>query len=286
VSSRQPRWRSVERINQQLSPEAKGGGGGSMITQPVRRDFQDTAFWKADLVTDAQGRAQVSISLPDNLTTWNLTAKGVTGATQVGDARADIVSTKDLLLRPVTPRFFVVGDKAHLEAVVNNNTDKDVSVDVRLDAQGLTLSSNAQQPLTIRAHDKAKVAWDTTVSAVSQVVVKLTATGGALQDAVEQTLPVSDPALPRSSARQGRWITRRRSRSIACDARQERGELKVELSPSLAAASRNSLNYLKSFDYECSEQTVSKFFPNVVTYLALKNPESNAPTCRRICKKT
>ncbi|MBI4789218.1 MAG: Ig-like domain-containing protein, partial [Chloroflexi bacterium] len=59
--------RSVERANQQLTPEAKGGGGG-LLAEPVRRNFQDTAFWKADVVTDAAGRAQVSIPLPDNLT--------------------------------------------------------------------------------------------------------------------------------------------------------------------------------------------------------------------------
>jgi alpha-2-macroglobulin len=263
--------RSVDRINQQLSPESKGGGGGGLITEPVRRDFRDNAFWKADVVTDAQGRAQVSIPLPDNLTTWNLTAKGVTTATQVGDARVDIVSTKDLLLRPVTPRFFVVGDKAHLEAVVNNNTDNDLSADVRLDAQGLTLSGSAQQPLTIRAHDKAKVAWDTTVNAANQVVVKFTTTGGRLQDAVEQTLPVLRPSSPEVVGTAGQVDTQTKEQiQLPATLDKSAGELKLELSPSLAAASRNSLKYLESFDYECSEQTVSKFFPNIATYLALK----------------
>ncbi len=275
--------RSVERVNQQLSPEAKGGGGG-LLEQPVRRDFRDTAFWKADVVTDAQGRAQVSIPLPDNLTTWNLTAKGVTNATQVGDAHTDIVSTKDLLVRPVTPRFFVVGDKARLEAIVNNNTDKDISADVRIDAQGLALSGSAQQPLTIRAHDKAKVSWDTTVNghvlidgsvvtmnAVERVVVKFTTRGGGLQDAVEQTLPVRRPTSPEVVGTAGQVETQTKEQiRLPAVLDKSAGALKVELSPSLAAASRDSLKYLESFDYECSEQTVSKFFPNVATYLALK----------------
>ncbi len=263
--------RLVERVNLQLSSDAKGGGGASPITQPVRRDFRDTAFWKADVVTDAQGRAQVSIPLPDNLTTWNLTAKGITTANQVGNAHTEIISTKDLLLRPVTPRFFVVGDKARLEAVVNNNSDKDISADVHIDAQGLTLSGNAQQPLTIHAHDKAKVSWETTVNAVAQVTVKFTTTGGGLQDAVEQTLPVLRPISPEVVGTAGQVDTQAKEQiKLPSVLDQSAGELKVELSPSLAAASRDSLDYLKSFDYECSEQTVSKFFPNVATYLALK----------------
>ena len=262
--------RSVERANQQLTPEAKGGGGG-LLAEPVRRNFQDTAFWKADVVTDASGRAQVSIPLPDNLTTWNLTAKGVTAATQVGEAKSDIVSTKALLVRAVTPRFFVIGDKARLEAVVNNNSDKDVSADVKIEAQGLTINGNATQPLTIRARDKAKVAWDTTVGAVEKVTVKFSVNGGGLQDAMELSLPVNRPTSPETVATAGQVETQAKEQiQLPATLDKSAGELRIELSPSLAAASRASLKYLDSFDYECSEQTVSKFFPNVATYLALK----------------
>ena len=44
-----------------------------------------------------------------------------------------------MLIRPVVPRFFVPGDKVLLEAVVNNNTAQDVTVDVALQATGLQL---------------------------------------------------------------------------------------------------------------------------------------------------
>src|SRR5262249_43720531 len=121
--------RSVERLNQTVAAGGKGGGGGGGAAEApsvVRRNFQDTAYWKADVTTDASGKAQVSITLPDNLTTWNVRAKGVSADTKVGDANIDIVSTKDLLLRPVTPRFFVVGDKVRIEAVANNSTSNDI----------------------------------------------------------------------------------------------------------------------------------------------------------------
>ena len=269
--------RSVERINQQLQVEAKGGGGGGLPANPVRRNFQDTAFWKADVETDASGHAQVSIPLPDNLTTWNLTARGVTAQTLVGLAKTDIQSTKPLLVRPVAPRFFVVGDKTLLEAVVNNNTDQDVSADVRLDAQGLTLNSGAQQPLTIKAHDKGKVTWQTVVNPAEQVVVKFsadagssTANGQALQDALEMTLPILRPTSAETVATAGQVDTQTAEQiQVPADADKSAGALQIDLSPSLAAASRASLSYLEQFDYECSEQTVSKFFPNVVTYQAL-----------------
>ncbi len=48
------------------------------------------------------------------------------------------------------------------------------------------------------------------------------------------------------------------------------GELRIQVSPSLAAGMTDSLTYLEHFPYECVEQTISRFLPNVITTHALK----------------
>ncbi len=52
----------------------------------------------------------------------------------------------------------------------------------------------------------------------------------------------------------------------------------MQLDPSLAAGMQAGLEYLEHYEYECTEQTVSRFLPNVLTYRALtalniENPE-------------
>src|SRR6185295_12170326 len=118
----------------------------------VRGDFRDTAYWNPSVITNADGEATVDITLPDNLTTWRLDARGVTQDTLVGQGTVDIIATKDLLIRPVTPRFFVVGDRVQLAAVVNNNTPDDLSVDVILAGSGFTIaeSTPAKQTVTVK----------------------------------------------------------------------------------------------------------------------------------------
>src|SRR5205823_2980228 len=71
---------------QEGGPGSKGGGGAvkAGAADFVRGNFQDVAFWRGNVTTDANGQAQVSVALPDNLTTWRATALGVTGETQVG----------------------------------------------------------------------------------------------------------------------------------------------------------------------------------------------------------
>jgi len=44
----------------------------------------------------------------------------------------------------------------------------------------------------------------------------------------------------------------------------------VRLDPSLAAGMTGGLDYLEHYPYECTEQIVSRFLPNVLSYRAVR----------------
>ena len=134
----------MEPFNRELAPEAKGGGGGE-DEGLIRSRFADTAFWDPVVRTDEDGQAQVEVELPDNLTTWRMQARGITADTQVGRAEVDVLSTLDLLVRPVLPRFFVVGDRAEIATIVHNNTAEALEVQVNISVEGLAARA-AQRP--------------------------------------------------------------------------------------------------------------------------------------------
>ena len=90
--------RSVFALRKQLA--ARGGRVLVVNVQPqVRKDFPDAIYWLSDLVTDAAGRANVSLKYPDALTTWRLTARAITRDTKAGVAIARTTTTKDLIVR-------------------------------------------------------------------------------------------------------------------------------------------------------------------------------------------
>jgi len=62
----------------------KGGDGGDPgdLASRKRGEFKDTAFWQAEVVTDAQGKATVTFRLPDNLTRWQIESVGITEDTK------------------------------------------------------------------------------------------------------------------------------------------------------------------------------------------------------------
>ncbi|HIQ05385.1 MAG TPA: hypothetical protein EYH31_06770 [Anaerolineae bacterium] len=257
---------------------AKGGGGGGEAGVPtVRREFPDIAFWEAFVRTDKSGHARVTVHLPDNLTTWTMTGLAVTQDTKVGEATTDIIATKALLVRPVAPRFLTVGDQVDLAAIVQNNSDQDLTVDISLTATGVALSSDTRQQVQVPAGDRVKVVWPADVDAmVDQVVLRWTALSNVagLSDAVEITLPVYHYSTPEVVGTAGEVaLDEPRVEAILLPEGIDstRGELRVKLEPSLAAGMQDGLKYLKHYPYECTEQTMSRFLPNVLTYRALRD---------------
>jgi uncharacterized protein YfaS (alpha-2-macroglobulin family) len=283
---------SVDRINVNLAEEAKGGGGGADAAGgfSVRGDFRDTAFWKADVTTDANGLATVSFTLPDNLTTWRMSAIAITKDGLVGEGQSEIRSTKDLLIRPVTPRFMIVGDQLNMAAVVNNNTSNDITADVSLEGTGITIDNGqVKQSVTVPAGGAVRVDWPVTVLDAEYADLTFSVRGGGLQDASKPTaglppdqhLPIYKYSTPDTTATSGN-VTKEdpvRTEVIvlpkAIDTTQ--GDLKVQIDPSLAAGSTEGLKYLEHYPYECTEVTVSRFLPNVLTYRALKDLTLSEP---------
>jgi uncharacterized protein YfaS (alpha-2-macroglobulin family) len=264
-----------------LGEEGIGGGGGSEPAPSiqVREEFLDTAYWNAAIITDADGHAQVKIVLPDNVTTWQIDARGVTTDTHVGQAEGLAVSTKDLLVRPVTPRFLVLGDHALLAAIVHNNTPDELNVDVALQANGFQLDEpqSALQSVVIPPGDRQRLEWWGTAQDVESIDLLFTASAGELQDASRPAageLPVLRFTSPQTFGTSGimdEGGERLEVVSLPRSYDPQGGELSLEMAPTLGAAMMSALDVLEYHPYASTEQIVSSFLPNVQTYQTIQD---------------
>ncbi len=256
----------------------------SMEGITVRQEFADTAAWQPTLVTDSDGRARFTLTLPDNLTTWTARAVGHTAATVVGEGTAELVVAKPLMVRPVAPRFFVVEDRAQLAANVSNNTDQPLQVEVALNAEGVGISQEtpAVQTVTIPARSERKVTWWVRVTDVPNAQLVFAARAGEYTDASKPRLTTGPdgsllvlrytaPDIVGTAGQITEGGSVAEGVALPPQFDDRRGQLTVQLDPSLAAGMQDGLRYLEHFEYECTEQTVSRFLPNLLTYRALKS---------------
>ncbi len=168
------------------------GSGREPPTQPVlRTNFADTAFWAAALTTAADGTAEVEFALPDSLTTWKVKSWTMGPGTKVGQSEAEIVTSKDLLVRLQAPRFFVEKDEVVLSANVHNKlaTKKAVQVVLEVDGSVLDPISETTQKVEIAAGSEHRVDWRVKVKHEGQAVIRMKALTNQDSDAVQMTFP-------------------------------------------------------------------------------------------------
>lgn len=263
----------------------KGGGGDGMLTV-IREDFPDTAYWNATIVTDADGRASVSLALPDNLTTWQVEVRGLTHDTRVGQAQMQVVTSKDLLVRPVTPRFMVTGDHLELGAIVQNNTSRALDVDVSIQTENFSLDDPDRSAFQVEvpANGRVLVAWWGTALDGDTADFVFSARAGSLADAthpVTGAIPVLHYTAPQTYSSAGIVAeagTELEAISLPRSFDPGGGELTLELSPSLAAAILGSLESAGIPPATCSNDTLlSYILTHVELYLSLNAAGLEAP---------
>lgn len=254
----------------------------------VRTEFEDTAYWQARLTTDENGQATVEIPLPDNLTTWQLNVKAMSEITLVGQGQSEITVQKPLLLRPITPRFFTLGDVVELGTVVNNNSPADQTVDVSLAAEGLTIGSPISQTVSVPAGDSAVVRWTVTADQLEAQDVNLTFTAVSEEysDATKPTFGFGDEQLIPIYRYNAEDIVGTSGVLTPEDARRveavllpegldpELGDFTVYLNGSLAAVVLDSVEAInRNREYEpdrlCAHGIAYQLLPNAVTARAL-----------------
>jgi uncharacterized protein YfaS (alpha-2-macroglobulin family) len=238
----------------------------------VRTDFRSTILWLPDVKTDADGTATVKVKYPDSLTTWSATARVATAANQFGIGNSTTRTKQPLIVRLQAPRFFVVGDQVTVSAVINNNTDEPMNVAPSLKAEGLTVNG-APPPLEIKPNSDARVDWLVAVDHASEARLKVEARGGKYADAMEKTFTVFEHGIEKFVTKSGKM--RGDSVLVKLDIPKERRAesttLTVQIAPSMATTMLDALPYLIDYPYGCTEQTMSRFLPAVITAKTLRD---------------
>lgn len=263
------------------SLEHKGAAAGEMPNVVVRSDFRSTILWQPDVITDKTGQAMVRVKYPDSLTGWKATARAASSGNQFGIANATARTKQPLIVRLQAPRFFVVGDQVVISAVINNNTEQAMKVQLNLEAVGVDVTGlweNGQPvkgepgPREVPANGEARQDWYVHVSKPGPVKLKVTGRGGKHADAMEKTYLAYDHGIEKFLSKSGKARGNDITVKLDLPARKpESTTLTVQLTPSLAVTMLDALPYLIDYPYGCTEQTMSRFLPAAITAKTLRD---------------
>lgn len=264
----------------------RGGGGGDTTGNP-RSEFADTAAWYPALVTDASGQVAVTLTLPDNLTSWRISARAVTLATQVGETYINIVTQKPIIVRPILPRGLTAGDQMSLLALVHNYSGNNFELKVSLSASGTAgatapfqMTGAPEQVITLNPGEVRLLAWPIVASQAgeAQILVQAITTDNSAQDAVQLPLTIRPLAIPEVSSQVGAFEGEFVTSLYLPEGALDLSSVQVALSHSIAGDLLAGLEYLTGYPYGCVEQTMSRALPNAVVGRAFRTLGVGNPT--------
>ena len=264
-------------------------GSGPLVEATVRKSFADTALWVGTLMASNDGTAEVSLDMPENLTTWKIRVWGMTHGTSCGEGTAEIITRKDLILRMQTPRFLVQTDEVVLTANVHNYlaTDKEVTVSLELPGTMVDGQLNGErailepiseggattQRVKIPAQGEAQINWRVRALDEGDAVVRMKALTDEESDAMELTVPCKIHGMLRREAISGIVAPDAQSGvmkfTVPAERRPDQTQLVVNVSPTISASMIDALPYLIEYPYGCTEQTLNRFLPAAVVRKSL-----------------
>ena len=262
----------------------------------IRKNFNETAFFFPELLTDSSGNIRFSFTMPEALTTWKLMAFAHDKNLASGYVEKTTLTQKPLMVQPNAPRFVRQGDRINWPVKVVNLTDKEINGTLQLellDASTLApvdgwfknifpvqhLSLEAGQSLSLQFPIEIPASFGSTLT----WRVKAVSADGQFSDGEEASVPVlSNRMLVTESMPIG--LRNKRSGEFRFEKLLNNQSptlvnqsLTVEYTSNPAWYAVASLPYLMEFPHECAEQQFNRFFANTLaSYVSNRHPKIRA----------
>ncbi|HEX5059400.1 MAG TPA: DUF6049 family protein, partial [Kofleriaceae bacterium] len=226
----------------------------------IRSNFNPLAAFSPAVKTDASGKALVEVKLPDNLTRYRIVAIAAAGEKNFGKGESALTARLPLMVRPSPPRFLNFGDTFKLPVVVQNQTDKPMTVKVAMRATNAAITDGAGREVSVPANDRVEVLFPAAAEMAGTARFQIVGASGAANDAAELALPVWTPATTEAFATYGVIDDGAVKQPVALPGKviEQFGGLEVTTASTNLQALTDALLYLVKYPYECAEQRASR----------------------------
>ncbi|MGB1013546.1 MAG: alpha-2-macroglobulin family protein [Nannocystaceae bacterium] len=241
-----------------LSKPGGDGDSGPENQDSTRKKFVQTALWKPALRTDANGRAQVVFTLPDNLTKFRVMAVVLDKDGRGGSEEYGFTVRKPVMMIPIIPRFAHVGDQFEAATMLHNNTDAPLDAKVTL--------GRREQAIEIKPHKRARVNFPLTAEKPGDLALAFSVSEGSqTHDSVEVKLPIDRAGVGEHPRLDGAFVQGQDIRMQVPDGvyagRGQNEVVKVLVGQHLWPELGARLEFLLGYPHGCVEQTTSSTLP-------------------------
>jgi CD109 antigen len=269
------------------------GGGAAENVPPepprLRHYFPETWVWEPMLLTDETGRARLSLTAPDSITTWKLTAVGTcpdvpSQSSAIAFGETELTVFQDFFVEPSLPYSVVRGETISIRVDIFNYLKESQNVRLLLEADsGFEMMGDQKVEVEVPANSVKAAYFEILPRQLGNLPIQFTALGETAGDAVLRQLKVVPEGLPAEQITNG---VLEAGSSLSLDPafpvgivdKSERSLLFI--SPSPIAQSMSGVSDLLGMPFGCGEQNMIFLAPDIEILKYLREIGELAPEIR------
>ena len=226
----------------------------------LRKDFRALVAFLPQVQADGRGRAEIAFKLPDSLTRYRIMVVAVHGEQEFGKGEGTVTARLPLMVRPSPPRFLNFGDAFELPIVLQNQTDRAMTVSLAARATNATMVDPRGRKVVVPPNDRIEVRLPARAQKPGRARFQFATSSGESADASEVDLPVWTPATTEAFATYGVVDKGAVAQTVAMPGGvvTEFGGLEISTSSTALQALTDAVLYLVHYPYDCAEQRASR----------------------------
>lgn len=268
------------------------GGDSDESKEMERKDFRPTALFEPVIVTDENGKATVSVKLPDSLTTYRVTAFGVS-KNNFALNESEIQAQNPINVQSVQPRLLRIRDTAECGIIATNLDTKPHDVTVELSirkpegnyesdkAKGLStvageafVDGNSTQTIKVPAGKTLPVYFKVAASAPGSVELVYKVKSDLINEKMISVMNIEDTFVYETVTTTGvvesASFTKKDKQTetekviLPSWAKSNSGSVEVTIDPSQIGSLGSAVKYVFDYPYGCLEQQSSRIWPLLI----------------------
>jgi len=245
----------------------------------VRNYFPETWYWNPFLLTDASGRANVTLQAPDSITSWKVDVVASTTDGEIGSGNASITVFQPFFIDPDIPVSVVRNDTFDLKVQVYNyhNTSQNVTVTIQEEPWFAVLSPTSKS-LDIEANHVSYVNFTIRASRVGWHTLAFVAESPLANDSVEKPIRVAPDGKPEKTLYNGQVENATVNRTLVLDPEAIEGSETawVKLQGGVDAVVLEGVDAFIQFVTGCGEQSLSLLSIDILAYDTARSQGTSA----------
>ena len=249
------------------------------VQNTKRTDFRKTLYWNPVVQTDENGEAEINFFSSDEVSSFIITAEGITANGQVGRKEKLFSTSKGLSITYKSPKFVTVDDTIHLKILVSNELNEEKKVDLNLEIGDEFKIMESFKLNSIQVYSKGFKEIEIpiiakTIKTNSKISISLES--GKYYDAMEKSIDIISPYFPSSYTIANNKPVNQKFKIPALVKGSMDATLHVYTSS--LTTTMDGIEGMLGAPHGCFEQTSSYTYPNVLVlqYLrenGISNPE-------------